>query len=373
MSDIALEQGLGLGLDLQGHEEAEQMFLDAFNSDRLHHAWLVTGPRGIGKAALAHKMARFLMHNPPEGNAGPSLFGDVLEKTQAESLNTDPYSGINKVITAGGHGDIVVIERTPDEKTGKMKAEIGVNNVRVLQNFFAKTSTEGGWRVAIVDSADEMNRNAANALLKSLEEPPKNALLILLAHAPGKLLPTITSRCRQMRLSPLPDQAVTAILSKQHPDLSPDEVAGYAILSEGSPGYALKLVENQGLELYIQILESLAAMPRMNVPLAHKLADSLSLKKDEQKYVLFGELLTRFISRLTRHVAHLDQGGPSDASPVRPVLTGELELMAEMGRRISLDQWVDLWEKVSHKMGLINLDRKQVVLNILTLLNQSLK
>lgn len=363
----------GLGGNLQGHGTAEQMFLDAFNAGRLHHAWLITGPRGIGKAALAYKMARFLMHNAPEDAATPGLFGDVLEKAPADALTTDPLSPVNKVITAGGHGDIVVIERTPDEKTGKVKAEIGVNNVRVLQNFFAKTSTEGGWRVAIVDSACEMNRNAANALLKSLEEPPKNAVLFLLAHAPGKLLPTITSRCRQMRLNPLSHQAVTEILQRQHPDLSMDEVQGYATLSDGSPGYALKLVDHQGLELYIQILENLASMPRLNVPLAHKLADSLSAKKDEQKYVLFGELLANFISRLTRHVAHLEQGSEGAQSPVQPVLTGELDLMAEMGQRISLDQWVDLWEKVSHKMGLINLDRKQVVLNILTLLNQSLK
>lgn len=354
---------------LKGHEAAEQLFLEAYNSNRLHHAWLITGPRGIGKASLAHKMARFLMHNSPGDDAAPGLFGDVLEKTPLTTLDTDPISRINMLITAGSHGDLVVIERQLNEKTGKIKAEIVVDDVRKLQNFFAKTSLEGGWRIAIIDSADEMNRNAANALLKLLEEPPKNVLLVLLAHAPGKLLPTITSRCRQLRLNPLGLEAVAEILSEYYPDLSPDEIASYGILSDGSPGYGINLVENQGLELYIQLMGILSSLPMLDVPLAHKVADSLSNKKAEQKYVLFGELLTAFINRMIRHVAAQENNHPS---PVKPVLSGEIELMEQLGQRLPLDQWVDLWEKITHKMGRINLDRKQVVLNILTLLSQKL-
>ncbi len=345
------------------------MFLDAYNSDRLHHAWLITGPRGIGKATLAHKMARFLLHNPPEEGAGPSLFGDSLEKAHLDKLDTDPNSTINMVIDSGSHGDLVIIKRQPNEKTGKLKAEIVVDDVRKLQNFFAKTSLEGGWRIAIIDSADEMNRNAANALLKVLEEPPKNVLLFLLAHSPGKLLPTITSRCRQLRLNPLETETVSEILTKQYPDLSADEINGYATLSDGSPGYAINLVEHQGLDLYIQLLEILSSLPRLDIPLAHKLAGSLSNKNVEKKYALFGELLTSFINRMIRHMAALEN---NQSSPVKPALTGELDLMADLGQRLPLDQWVDLWEKITHKMGRVNLDRKQVILNILTLISQRL-
>ena len=226
------------------------------------------------------------------------------------------------MITAGGHGDLLIIERRADEKTGKMKAEIVVDEVRKLQNFFAKTSTEGGWRIAIIDSADELNRNAANALLKSLEEPPKNAMLILLAHAPGKLLPTITSRCRQLRLNPLSLPRVGQILAQHYPDLTEDQKSGYAILSNGSPGYAISLVENDGLELYIKLLEILASLPRLDVPLAHKMADSMTLKKAEQKYVLFGELLSAFINRMIRHVASLQNESNTQMSPIKPALTG---------------------------------------------------
>lgn len=354
---------------LKGHEVAEKLFLEAYNSNRLHHAWLITGPRGIGKASLGYKMARFLLNNPPGDEAAPGLFGETLEKAPAMTLDTDPASSVNKIVTAGGHGDLVVIERQINEKTGKMKAEIVVDDVRKLQNFFAKTSLEGGWRIAIIDSADEMNRNAANAVLKLLEEPPKNVLLILLAHAPGKLLPTITSRCRQLRLNPLALETVGGILTKNYPDLSPDEIEGYAVLSDGSPGYGISLVDNQGLELYIQLLEILSSLPQLDVPLAHKMAESLSSKKAEQKYVLFGELLTAFINRLIRHVAALEN---NQISSIKPVLSGELALMEQLGQRLPLDRWVDLWEKITHKMGRINLDRKQVILNILTLLGQKL-
>jgi len=355
--------------DLLGHDMSENMFLDAYNSHRLHHAWLITGPRGIGKASLANRIARFLLHHAPAEDLGPGLFGEVLEKAPVTSLNTDRESRINSTISAGSHGDLVIIQRRPDEKTGKVKAEIAVDDVRKLQNFFGKTAVEGGWRVVIIDSADEMNRNAANALLKSLEEPPKNALLLLIAHAPGQLLPTLTSRCRQLKLTPLSPEKVCDILFQNFPDMTKDDIAGYATLSDGSPGYAMSLVENNGLELYIQILEILASMPRLDVPLAHKMADDLASKKNEKRYMLMGELLTTFINRLIRHVAAINKG---TISPVNPVLTGELDLMEELGGRLSLDQWADLWEKIIHKMGRINLDRKQVILNVLTVISQRL-
>ncbi len=356
------------GFHIQGHEIAEQMFLDAYNSGRLHHAWLITGPRGIGKASLAHKMARFLLHNPPENDEGPGLFGDTLEKIPLTTLDTDPDSSINKIITASGHGGLAIVERQTNDK-GKMRAEIIADDVRDLQKFFALTSLDGGWRIAIIDSADEMNRIAANALLKILEEPPKNVMLFLLAHAPGQLLPTVTSRCRKMRLSPLEVETVSEILARYYPELNDDEINGYAILSDGSPGYAISLVEHQGLDLYIQLLEILSTLPNLDVPLAHKLAGSLSLKKAEQKYALFGELLTSFISRMIRHTAALEK---YETSPVKPVLTDELELMTQLGQRIPLDHWAKLWEKITDKMARVNLDHKQVILNILTLITQRL-
>ncbi|MCF8473548.1 MAG: DNA polymerase III subunit delta' [Emcibacter sp.] len=358
--------------EIIGHELSEKMFLDAYNSERLHHAWLITGPRGTGKALLAHKIARFLLHNPPEdNNDGPSLFGDDFKSAPITSLHTDISSYDNKLISAGSHSGMLVIERQPNEKNDKLKEEIVVDDVRKLQNFFMKTALDGGWRIVIIDSADEMNRNASNALLKALEEPPKNAILFLLAHAPGKLLPTITSRCRQIRLSPLSLQVVEKILVEKYPMLNADEIAGYAILSEGSPGYAIKLIENRGLELYTELLEILASLPMLDIPLVHKMADNLAKKGDDLQYFLYSEMLTSFINRMIRHVASVNELSKEE-SPIKAVLTGEFELMERLGQRISLDQWVDLWEKITHKMNQINLDRKQVILSSFALLSQRL-
>ncbi|NOZ41649.1 MAG: DNA polymerase III subunit delta' [Alphaproteobacteria bacterium] len=363
------------GFNLLGHDTAERIFLESFRANRLHHAWLITGPRGIGKASLAHKIARFLLHNPPNDQSGnppndqsdnPGLFA---EEPVADSLATDPNSRCNKIISAGGHGDVIVIDRQLNEKTGKMRAEIIIDDVRKLQGFFAMTSLDGGWRVAIIDSADEMNRNAANALLKLLEEPPKNTLLILVAHAPGRLLPTIRSRCRKLRLNPLSAEIVGDILRRKYPDIPPDEIAGYATLSDGSPGLVTNLIEYQGLELYIQLLDILATLPQLDVPLVHKLADGLATKNAEQKYILFCQLLTSFINRLIRHVAAIQS---NRKSPIIPAFDGETDLMIRLGQSFPLDQWGELWEKIIIKTGRINLDRKQVVLNILTLLNQKL-
>ncbi|WP_417318214.1 DNA polymerase III subunit delta' [Emcibacter sp.] len=352
-----------------GHSHAQDLFLDAFTAGKLHHAWLITGPRGVGKASLAYTMARFLLHNPPVSNEGPGLFGDVLEPVCPESLETDPESPVNHRITAGSHPDLISIERSVDDKTGKKRNEILVNDVRRLQGFYNTTSGEGGWRVAIVDSADELNRNAANALLKILEEPPSNSILFVLAHAPGRLLPTIRSRCRQLRLMPLEFNEVSQVVGRQYPSLPAGEVQGCALLSEGSPGYAITLAEQKGLELYGQILSLMSLLPAMNIPALHALADDLAGAKNKDRFGLFTDLLTRFFNRLVRVNA-------GEGHEIAEILDGELELMKSLGQRLPLDQWVELWEKGSHilaRTDAVNLDRKQVVLNIFAMISQSLR
>ncbi|WP_138380002.1 DNA polymerase III subunit delta' [Luteithermobacter gelatinilyticus] len=373
MEELEMVPHARLCREVIGHEAASRLFLDAFNADKLHHAWMITGPRGIGKASLAYHMARFLLHHAPTEEAGGGLFGDTLEKTALTTLATDPESRTNQLINAGSHPDLLSIERGLDEKTGKRRKEIVIDEVRRLQGFFNTTSSDGGWRIAIIDSADEMNRNAANALLKVLEEPPRHALLFILAHAPGRLLPTIRSRCRQMRLKPLTDQAVAEILRRENPELPEEELAGYAVLSEGSPGYALNLVHQKGLELYSQILSLLSTLPEVNVPALHVLAGELAGRNNQDRFRLFGELLLRFMNRMTRHAALSAQ---EQVSSVHPVMTGELELMASLGQRIPLDQWGELWEKVSQlitRTDAVNLDRKLVVINIFSMISQTVK
>jgi DNA polymerase-3 subunit delta' len=345
---------------LIGHAKAQAQILDAFNAGRLHHAWLITGPRGIGKATLAYRFARFLLAHPPLAEAG--LFGDVFEEkpTNLDLRADDP---LFHRITSGGHADLISVERGVDEKSKKLRGEIVVDDVRELSQFFSKTAGEGGWRVAIVDAADEMNRNAANALLKVLEEPPANAILLLVCHTPGRLLPTILSRCRKLKLQPLENYEVSAILGQQFPDLPEAERQAIVRISHGSPGRAVKLAELNGLEVQRDLLALLSDLPKLDTRRLYQFADKLAGREAEASFSLFGELLEDFISAAVQ----LKTAGLAKYE-LEP---GEEEVFQKAASRIGLDRWFELWEKTSDLMASaqgVNLDRKQLVLNIFHLL-----
>ncbi|MET0469591.1 MAG: DNA polymerase III subunit delta', partial [Xanthobacteraceae bacterium] len=179
---------------LHGHAEAERALLEAYRGRRFHHAWLIAGPAGIGKATLAYRMARFVLAHPDPRT--PAV-------QRATSLHVDTDHPVARRIAAQAHGDLLVLERTVNEKTNKLRQDIQVDDVRRTVTFFGSTAGEGGWRVAIVDAVDELNREGANALLKILEEPPRRAVLLLVSHSAARVLPTIRSRCRLLALRPL--------------------------------------------------------------------------------------------------------------------------------------------------------------------------
>jgi DNA polymerase-3 subunit delta' len=203
-------------MELFGHETAEKTLLDSWNSGRMPHAWLIAGRRGIGKATLAYRVARFALSQGAEQGGG--LFGE--DPVVAGNLAVDPAHPVCRQINASGHPDMTTIERSINPTTKKLRGEIVVDDVKRLSSFLSLTTAAGEWRVVIVDAADEMNRNAANALLKGLEEPPANTLFLLLAHAPGRLLPTIRSRCRVLSLSPLPEATVVELLARHAPPVT---------------------------------------------------------------------------------------------------------------------------------------------------------
>ncbi|MDG1859174.1 MAG: hypothetical protein P8I94_08725, partial [Emcibacteraceae bacterium] len=216
-------------------------------------------------------------------------------------------------------------------------------------------------------------RNAANAILKILEEPPKNSILIILAHAPGRLLPTIKSRCRMLPLKPLKSDIVKEILMKNFPDKEDNIIDGYVALSNGSPGYAISLIEHKGLKVYREILGLLSTMPNINVPLMHDFAGAITTQKAGDTFHLFSEMLSQFISRMIRHVSYK---GSDHTHNIKEALTEEFNLMEELGVIIPLDQWAELWEKISDKMKVcdqLNMDRKQTVIDILNMINSDLK
>lgn len=241
-----------------GQDHAIAEFLASANAGRLHHGWLLTGPRGTGKATLAWAMAKWL-----------------LSEGAPHSLATDPEAPVVRRIRALSEPRLLLIRRPVDDKTGRLRSEITVDEIRRLHSFFHMSAAEGGRRVAIVDAADEMNPAAANALLKQLEEPPRDATLILVAHQPGRLLPTIRSRCRELRLKPLDPAMLATILTDQGIE---GDVSQLAALAAGSAGEAMRLAGQGGVELYDRILRLFADYPRIDRCAAAALADTAAAR-----------------------------------------------------------------------------------------------
>ena len=340
--------------ELFGHAAAEAVLLQAVTAKRLPHAIILGGPRGIGKATLAFRFARWLLAGAGAEDTGPSLFGDPPPPTD---LVVDPEHPVARRISAGGHADLLTVERGYDPKRKKLRGEIVVEDVREISSFLRLTSAEGGWRVVIIDSADEMNRNAANALLKILEEPPKRALLLLVCHAPGRLLPTIRSRCRKLALQPLADEEVMRLLIDHRPALDGEDALALARMADGSIGRALELADAEGLVLYREMVGLLDSLPRIDGVRLHRLADAVARADAETHYETLTEMLVDFLARM---VAGAAAGNPREVVPGEGVL---MRRMAGFGR---LDQWVEVWENLRALFGradAVNLDRKQVVLD----------
>ena len=274
-----------------GQEAAEAAFLDAFNTGRLHHGWMLNGPKGVGKATLAWRIARFLLATPPHDDDG--LFGAPPPPT---SLDVDPEHLVSRRILARSEPGLFSLTRSTVETTGRMSREIRIEDVRRLRGFFAMSAADGGRRVVIVDAADEMNTNAANAILKLLEEPPANAVLILIAHQPSRLLPTIRSRCRVLRCDPLRAADLSAALTQA--EISPENPDALAALAAGSAGAAVRLETEQGTALYTALLHLLSTMPRLDRQLLGKLTDTVAGRGSEERLTLLLDLLDILLGRL---------------------------------------------------------------------------
>lgn len=290
---------------LIGHAAAETAMYDAISSGRIPHAWMITGPAGIGKATLAYRFARYVLSGGGGEEEGPGLFGDALPPAAA-SLNVSRDDPVFAQIAAGSHPDMLVVERGYDEKRKKMRGEIVVDDVRKIGSFLRLTPSLGGWRVVILDCADEMNRNAANAVLKLLEEPPRQALILLVSHTPGRLLPTIRSRCRTVRLGPLSNSQIAELLAIHQPDLSPETAATLVALSEGSIGRALGLAAEGGISALEDIFGALGSYPQLQDLALLELADRWTrpVKAEESDPFVTGmNLLDWWLGRVARDAA----------------------------------------------------------------------
>jgi len=337
--------------ELIGHESAERELRRLVEAGRLPHAILLSGPRGIGKATLAFRFARFLLANRDDSTATAA----------AESgLAIDPESSLFHRVAAGGHADLLTVERAYDPRRRRLRGEIVVEDAREITNFFRLTAAEEGWRIVIVDGAEEMNRSAANALLKILEEPPRQALLLLVSHSPGRLLPTIRSRCRRFPLVPLPRALLTQLLRRHRPELTQAEVEPLAALSDGSIGRALELAEAGGLALYRSVLELLSQIPQLDVIRLHAFADQIARADAEDAYRVSGELLLRLLARITAASARRQFGGEE-------FVGGDNDAMWRIAALVAPARWARLREEIERGFAStdqLNLDRKETMLGV---------
>ena len=343
---------------LFGQEAAESAFLEAYTSGRLHSGWLVTGPRGVGKATLAWKIATFLLAEPPQDNG---LFGTP---TPPASLAVDPEHPDARLVQSGAHPRLYVVRRPVDDK-GVLKTEITVDAVRGLKGFFQMSAADGGRRVVIVDSADEMNRSAANAILKELEEPPARCTLLLVSHQPSRLLPTIRSRCRELRCAPLDPAALQEALAQA--DAQTDAPEALAALSGGSAGDAIRLIRQDGLALYAQIVALFDSLPRLDRPATLKLAEACVGKPGEARFALTLDLIDTFLARAAR--------AGLLGEPDRQGAPGEARLLARLAPDDRAAQaWADVQQSVSSRARrgrAVNLDPAALILDMCLSIEQT--
>ncbi len=330
---------------LIGHANAWEQVSEAWKSGRFAHAWLISGPRGIGKASFAHFLAKAILTAPPVEEGG--LFGPT--EARGLSRDLDPAHPALPRIEGGAHPDVRTVEiGWSDDAMTKRRTEIVIDDIRDIGGFLSLTPAEGGWRVVIVDAADEMNRNAANALLKNLEEPPRRSLLLLVAHNRGRLLPTIRSRCRHLPLSPLSAAEMEEGLAACLPEETPERRRHLAGMAQGSLGEALALAHGGGDAIAAEIARLLETWPRLDAKALSAFATRVAA--DEERFRLFAALLGDWIAAtLRRGVGIPAAGGAGGAALAVP-----------------LDQWGEVWEKVNdlfRRAEVVNLDRRHVVLS----------
>jgi DNA polymerase-3 subunit delta' len=318
-------------LDLSGQEPAEVAFEDSRGRGRLHHAWLLTGPEGVGKATFAYRAARRLLGAPPDPSHG--------------ILGASADHPVTRQVAARSHPDLLVLEREgPD---GKPRRVIPVDDARKLAEFFSKSPASAPHRVAIIDAADDLNVNAANAILKTLEEPPPRGVLLMVSHSPGRLLPTIRSRCRRLAFQPLGVDETAAFVS-QRADVNPEEALRLATMGDGAPGRALQLAASNALALDDAAREILAELPQVDESRALVLAEKFRGGEGAAQFSLLFERLSDRVHTLATHRAGEGFG--------------------------ALDRWAQAWEtlqRLPREVESLNLDRTDALFTALSELRQA--
>ena len=332
MTDIAEPIHPRQMFDLAGAEESERAWLEAFDRGRMHHAWLLTGPEGVGKSTFAYRAVRRLLGAAPDASHG--------------LLGSDPDHPVSRQVAARSHPDLLVLERAGDD--GKIRKVIPVDDARRLPEFFSKSPSTSPWRVAIIDAADDLNPNAANAVLKTLEEPPARGVLFLVCHAPGRLLPTLRSRCRRLVFRPWPQPDVEAFLASRT-DLTPEHVTRIAAMAKGAPGKALTLAAIGALEADDDARQLLRSLPNVDETALLALAVRMRGGEGAQRFELLFERLAEQVKVMIEETA----GQPGAGRP---------------------EPWFDAWDSLTSLPGeaeAINLDRQDAFWSAVAALRQA--
>jgi DNA polymerase III subunit delta' len=326
---------------LSGHHEAEQALLNAYRSGRIPHAWLIGGAQGIGKATLAYRMARFVLAHR---NA---LAPDAQ---RAETLWVDPSDSVARQVAAGAHGGLLTLERSLNDK-GVLRNVITVDETRETIPFFGSTAAVEGWRVCIVDTVDELNPNAANALLKILEEPPRQSLFLLVSHAPARVLPTIQSRCRKLALRPLvAGDVIRAAADATNIAIDDPAFVEAAEAADGSVARALTLLGGDAIKLHQRTAALLATLPQVDLRELHALGDALG-GSDRVALAAFVDSIDRWVSERLR--------------------ADDTNANANLPR---LARLAEVWEKINRAARdteAYNLERKPLVFSVFGLLAEA--
>lgn len=320
---------------LFGHEQAEAQLLNDFSSGKLAHGWIISGPEGIGKATLAHRFARTLLSGLKPGDITPDH--PVFQR-----------------ISAGSHSDFLRLEPLFDSKKDEFVRDITVEQAREIPQFLSMTPGEGAWRVVIIDSVDALNSNGANAILKILEEPPPQAVLMLISHNPGRLLPTIRSRCRQLPLKALTEHQFNQVIEVSAPDMPAADVATLGQLTNYSPGLASTLYEQGAIAMYHKIIDIFLSLPSLDIAKAHAFADAIGYNHGNWR--LFARLTLCLLNRIVLEASGL---------AVEAVSANETKLLDAMARLHPPELWAAKWQEAADQFLLaqrLHLDYKQCVL-----------
>ena len=333
-------------LTLRGHEQAELSLRQSYASGRMHHAFIIGGPRGIGKATLAYRFARFVLRYPDISKLPP----------EEQGLAVSGDHPVARQIAANSHPDLFVLQRAYDDKLKRLKTEIAVDDARKAEKLFERKAASGGYRVCIIDAADEFNASSANSILKTLEEPPAQSLFLIVNHAAGTLLPTIRSRCIRLNLQPLATPEVEDVLldlaagSDQDlgERLDPESLRQAAAIAGGSPGRGLELAGSIGAEAFSAFLQLAPKLPHMDMRGLFEIADKLSGKALDSDFRLFFELLEDWIANQAR--------------------------MAGAENHVNAHGWAQAHQDIAYSLRLtnsLNLDKRQTVIEAFTKLQKA--